>query len=100
MELEQTRQALKRIIEERLGIRLAEVKAGDDDELFDEEGWGIDSVDVLDLVLGIEKTFGVRLKQDNEVQKHFRSINTLAAFIHELKPEGAKTELGARFTGF
>lgn len=81
MELEQVKQELKKIFQERLRIDVASMNVGDDAGLFDENGWGIDSVDVLDLVLGIEKTFGVRIQQDGEVQQHFATLNTLARYI-------------------
>lgn len=83
MELEQIKDTLKTILVERLMIDLDEVKASDDAGLFDDDGWGIDSVDVLDLVLGIEKSFGVRINQDEDVKAHFQSLNTLAAYIRE-----------------
>jgi acyl carrier protein len=38
-------------------------------------------VDVLDLVLGIEKVFGIRIGQDDDIKRHFESIQTLAAYI-------------------
>jgi acyl carrier protein len=82
MDHEQIKQLLKQILTERLGIDPADVNATDDASLFSDDGWGIDSVDSLDLVLGIEKTFGVRITQDAHVMKHFKSLNTLAAFIH------------------
>jgi acyl carrier protein len=81
MNHEQIKELLKKILVDRLGIDPADVNATDDAMLFDEDGWGIDSVDSLDLVLGIEKTFGVRITQDENVMKHFKTMNTLAAFI-------------------
>lgn len=83
MELDQIKQQLKNIFEERLGMDVAALNVPDDAGLFAEEGWAIDSVDVIDLVLGIEKTFGVRLQQDAEVQKHFATLETLAAYIQK-----------------
>jgi acyl carrier protein len=83
--LEQVRQGLKDMIKERLDIDHEELGVNDDSMLFDEDAWGIDSVDVLDLVLGIEEVFGVSIKQDESVKKSFQSINTLAAYIVELR---------------
>ncbi len=62
---------------------LAGITASDDDGLF-EDGWGIDSIDVIDIVLGVEQKFGVKLGQDEEIQGHFRTLNTLAAYIKSL----------------
>lgn len=81
MELSQIKQEIKNIFAERLNIKLEKFNVDDDAGLFADDGWGIDSIDVIDLVLGIEKTFGIRIGQDAEVQKHFASLNTLAAYL-------------------
>jgi acyl carrier protein len=41
----------------------------------------IDSIDVLQLVLEIERHFGIKLVQGGFNQKHFESVNALAAII-------------------
>jgi acyl carrier protein len=41
----------------------------------------IDSVDILQLVLEIERYFGIKLVEANFDQKHFESLNTLASII-------------------
>jgi acyl carrier protein len=81
MNLEQIKTSLKDILVDRLAIDLSEVDSSDDASLFDDKGWGIDSIDVLDLVLGVEKSFGVRIDQDEDIKSHFQSIQTLAAYI-------------------
>lgn len=84
MTQEEIKTALKEIFVDRLDMNLAEIDASDDDGLFAEDGWGIDSVDVIDIVLGVEQQFGVKIKQDEDVQQHFASLNTLAAHIADL----------------
>lgn len=84
MEREQIKTTLKQIFAERLMMEMDQLDVSDDAGLFDEDGWGIDSVDVLDLVLGIEKHFGVRIAQDDAVKEHFRSLNSLAAYIESV----------------
>lgn len=84
MQVEEIKTELKSIFEERLNMDLSNISAGDDDNLFGSNGWGIDSIDVIDIVLGVEQKFGVKLKQDEEVQAHFRTLNTLAAYIKTL----------------
>lgn len=83
MELQEIKDQLKEIIETRLNIDTSDLDVNDDSGLFDEDAWGIDSVDVLDLVLGIEQVFGVSIKQDEEVNEHFASINTLSSYIQQ-----------------
>jgi acyl carrier protein len=41
----------------------------------------IDSVDILQLVLEIERHFSIKLVEANFDQKHFESLNTLASII-------------------
>ncbi|WP_028313002.1 acyl carrier protein [Derxia gummosa] len=81
MDLDTIKTKIKEIIQDRLEIDPADIADPDTADLFAEDGWGIDSVDVLDLVLGLEKAFGVRLNQDEEVKRHFKSIETLAAYL-------------------
>jgi acyl carrier protein len=50
----------------------------------------IDSIDILQLVLEIERHFGIKLVQANFDKKHFESLDTLAAII-EAKVAAAKT---------
>jgi acyl carrier protein len=50
----------------------------------------IDSIDILQLVLEIERHFGIKLVQDNFNQKYLESVNALAAVI-ESKVAEAKT---------
>jgi acyl carrier protein len=55
-------------------------KIADDAPLFG-EGLGLDSVDALELVVALEKEFGIRI-QNHEVGKAaFASVSALAAFI-------------------
>lgn len=75
---------LKKIFAERLDMDLSEIDAGDDDPLFGEDGWDIDSVDVIDIVLGVEQSFQVKIKQDEDVERNFRSLNALATHIQAM----------------
>lgn len=64
----------------RLKIKPSEIK--DDWPLFDREnGMGLDSIDVLELVVNIEKTFGVQIPDRETGQKVLQSVNTIVAFV-------------------
>jgi len=88
MQIEEIKQGLKDIFADRLNMDMSSITAGDDDGLF-EDGWGIDSIDVIDIVLGAEQKFGVKLGQDEEIQGHFSTLNTLAAYIQSLQSAAA-----------
>jgi acyl carrier protein len=48
------------------------------------EGLGLDSIDVLEMAMAINKRYGVKTKADDAQNRHiFASVHNLAAFIHE-----------------
>ena len=52
----------------------------DDAPLFG-EGLGLDSIDALELVVSLEKTYGVFIPDSEVGKKVFRSVNALAEFV-------------------
>ncbi len=79
------KQAVKEMIIQRL--KLEGMTAGDIEDqapLFG-DGLGLDSIDALELVLGVEQTFGVKIEDEAAGMKAFRNVESLAAFIQEHK---------------
>ncbi len=62
----------------------ADVKA--DEQLVGGE-LGIDSIDVLEMVIMIEKDYGVAINNKELGAKVFATLETLAAYIEEKAPE-------------
>ena len=62
----------------RLPITAADIE--DSTPLFG-EGLGLDSIDVLELVLELERTFGVAIRDEQTGAKVLHSVETIAAFI-------------------
>ena len=58
----------------------------DDEPLIGSPQLGLDSIDALELVLAIEKEFGVKIGSSEESRKALASVNTLAAYIRSQKP--------------
>ena len=74
---------LKKILIEELNLDdLTPEEIEDDAPLFG-EGLGLDSLDAVELVVLLEKHFGVEVKNLDEGRTAFQSINTLVAFIEE-----------------
>ena len=64
----------------RLKMLPAELK--DDQELFDAaKGPGLDSIDVLELVVNLEREFGVVIPDRETGQRVLRSVNSIVEFI-------------------
>jgi acyl carrier protein len=55
----------------------------DDSPIFGEGGLGLDSLDAVELVVIIQKYFGVQIKDMTKGREVFQSINTLAKYIQE-----------------
>ena len=51
--------------------------------LFGDEGLGLDSLDAVEIVVLIERLFGVVIEEMEENKQAFASIDSLAAFIQE-----------------
>lgn len=47
------------------------------------EGLGLDSIDALELVLGIEQRFGVKIEDEAAGLQAFKNVDSLTTFIAE-----------------
>lgn len=54
----------------------------DDAPLFGAGGLELDSIDALELVVMLEKNYGIVIKDMEEGRPAFQSVNTLAAFVN------------------
>lgn len=79
---------LKELIVDRLKLEMEPEKIGDTQSLFGAEGLGLDSIDALELVLGIEQEFGVRIEDEEMGSQAFASVEALADFV-ELRRQAA-----------
>jgi acyl carrier protein len=76
---------IKRAIVRSLRLPMAPEDIEDGVPLFG-EGLGLDSIDVLELVLEIERTFGVSITDEQTGAKVLRSVNSIADFIAARNP--------------
>jgi acyl carrier protein len=49
--------------------------------LFGEEGLGLDSIDVLELVVLLDKNYGIKIRASKDGPKIFYSIKSIAEYI-------------------
>jgi acyl carrier protein len=76
-------QTLKEVIIRNL--KLEDITPDDIDDtmaLFGEEGLGLDSVDSIELVLAVDKEFGVKIADSKHYETIFATVKSLADFIN------------------
>ncbi|MDR1676556.1 MAG: phosphopantetheine-binding protein [Tannerella sp.] len=66
------------------GITPADI--ADDSELFG-AGLGLDSIDALELIVLLEKNYGIKLKDPAQGKEIFKSVRTMADYVaaHRIK---------------
>lgn len=77
------RTELKKSIIEQLNLEDMEVSDIENDEHLFGDGLGLDSIDALELIVLLEKDYGIKLTDPNQGKEIFNSINTMADFIEK-----------------
>ena len=81
--MEDLKLELKKNIIELLNLEDVSVEdIKDDDPLFG-EGLCLDSIDALELIVMLDKEYGIRLSDPKEGRKIFESIEVMATYIAE-----------------
>jgi acyl carrier protein len=70
---------LKKMIVERLFLKIAPDAIEEDKSLIDH--YGVDSVSLLELVVGLEEEFGIVVGDEDFSVKHFETVAALAEFV-------------------
>lgn len=74
---------LKKIVIDDLGMKHVSLDEFDDDTPLFVEGIGLDSLDAVELVVQIQKKFGIKVESIEENREALATVATLAAFIRE-----------------
>ena len=83
--MDELKTRLKRLIVEALHLENVDPsEIPDDAPLFGGDPLNLDSVDALELVLEIERTFGIQLEDDSRTREFLHSVDTLAAHLAPL----------------
>ncbi len=77
---EALRAEIKQAIIRSLRLPITAAEIGDDMPLFG-EGLGLDSIDVLELVLELERAFGASITDEETGKRVLRTVNTIAEFV-------------------
>lgn len=81
--MDMLKQEIKRLIIDALDLEDTQPEdIADDIPLFGDEGFGLDSIDALELGIALRKKYKVQLEaNDAGNREHFRSVNSLAQLV-------------------
>src|SRR5438046_10283674 len=84
------RSRIKDMMVKNLMLQITADQITDDAPLFGPNGIGLDSIDALELAVGLEKNFGVSVPNSEIATKVLRNVNTSHDYILEKRGESAQ----------
>jgi acyl carrier protein len=78
---ENLRETLKEMMVENLMLRVSKEEIGDDLPLFGPDGLGLDSIDALELVVSLEKKFGVSVPNSETAREALATVNSIHDYV-------------------
>ncbi|RXR31579.1 acyl carrier protein [Flavobacterium piscinae] len=79
--MEALKQELKEKIIAALNLEHISVEEFDDNETLFGDGIGLDSIDALELIVLLDKDYGIKLTDPKEGKTIFQSVETMANYI-------------------
>jgi acyl carrier protein len=75
------KQEIKRMMVQTLMLQIPAEEIGDQQNLFGPGGLGLDSVDALQLVVSLDKTYGLKIANPEAARQILQSVTTIAEAI-------------------
>jgi acyl carrier protein len=80
--LEEIRSEVKQLLVESLALEdVVAEEIGDDEVLFG-DGLGLDSLDAVEIVVLVQRNYGLEIVDEEEAREIFQSLDTLVRWIH------------------
>ncbi len=83
METADLKQELKENIIKFLNLTITPAEIKDDTGFFGEPGLGLDSIDSLELIVMMDRQYGIKINDPKEGRKALVDIQTMATYIEE-----------------
>ena len=75
------REAIKEMMVENLMLKVPKEEIADDLPLFGPDGLGLDSIDALELVVSLEKHFGVSVSKSETARQALATVNSIHDYV-------------------
>lgn len=84
-DLNELKTQIKKLMVENLMLQVTAEEIKDDQLLFGPESLGLDSVDALQLVVALDKNFGLKIPDPAAAKEILHSVNTIAEAVQKAK---------------
>lgn len=78
---EELKQEIRELMVESLMLTLQPSEITNEAPLFGPDGLGLDSIDALELVVGLEKKYGVKLPDSGTAAQALRSVDSIYEYV-------------------
>ncbi len=77
------KQRIKSMMVENLMLQLTAEEIADETPLFGPDGLGLDSVDALQIVVALDKGFGLKIRDPEVARQILRNVNSIVRAVQE-----------------
>ena len=85
--MEDIKTGLKQQIIDSLNLQGMKPEDIDDNAPLFGEGLGLDSIDAIELVVLLDRNYGIKIGDPKEARKVFQNVRTMAEYIHQNIPK-------------
>jgi acyl carrier protein len=78
---------LQKLIIQQLNLEVVTMETFDPDMPLFGEGLGLDSIDAIELIVLLDKHYGIKVGDSKEGRKIFKSVRTMAEYIQQNRPK-------------
>ena len=82
------KQGIRKLMVENLMLQISPEEIDDDQPLFGPGSVGLDSVDALQLVVALDKTYGLKIADPAAARQILQSVNTIAEAVVKHQASG------------
>ena len=86
-DLNALKERIKAMMVENLMLQITAAEIADDQQLFGPDSLGLDSVDALQLVVALDKNFGLKIPDPPTAKVVLQCVNTMAEAVQKNQAE-------------